>query len=120
MPYLVDKGHEVVGVDGVETAAWQLQRDAWLTFEVSQEHAQTNSSATREDRRRPDFIAAPTFDRTRAGYVFKTDTEGTGYYLDAKAIKVNNYVEIGSNRHTSTVFPTECLDQGWPREHSPA
>ncbi len=72
-----------MGVDGVEAAAWQLQRDSWLKFEVSQQRP----SATGANNR-PAFIAAPTFEKRRSGYVFKTDTMGTGYYIDAQAIKV--------------------------------
>lgn len=75
-------GNEVVGVDGVEAAAWQLQRDSWLKFEVSQQRPSTAGT------NRPAFIAAPTFEKRRSGYVFKTDAMGTGYYIDAKAIKV--------------------------------
>lgn len=75
-------GHEVVGVDGVEAAAWQLQRDSWLKFEVT--HREPSSVGGN----RPSFIPAPTFQKRRSGYVFKTDSMGTGYYIDAKAIKV--------------------------------
>eukprot|EP00752_Nemacystus_decipiens_P009891 g8824.t1 len=81
MPYLAQRGHEVVGVDGVEAAAWQLQRDSWLKFEVT--HREPSSVGDN----RPMFIPAPTFQRRRSGYVFKTDSMGTGYYLDAKAVK---------------------------------
>lgn len=76
-------GHEVVGVDGVEAAAWQLQRDSWLKFETTQQEPAATGSSNG-----PSFIAAPTFEKRRSGYVFKTDTMGTGYYLDTKAIKV--------------------------------
>lgn len=76
-------GNEVVGVDGVEAAAWQLQRDSWLKFEVSQRQPSVTGT-----KNRPTFIAAPTFEKRRSGYVFKTDAMGTGYYIDAKAIKV--------------------------------
>ncbi|CAM9156361.1 unnamed protein product, partial [Ectocarpus sp. 6 AP-2014] len=82
MPYLAQKGHEVVGVDGVEAAVWQLQRDSWLKFETFQAEPSAESSG-----RRPGFIPAPTFEKRRSGYVFKTDTLGTGYYLDKKAVK---------------------------------
>lgn len=82
MPFLADKGHEVVGVEGCETAAWQLQRDAWLKFQVSQ-HASQGVASDGQKR----FIAAPTFGKKRTGYVFKTDEQGTGYYLDAKPLK---------------------------------
>lgn len=75
-------GHEVVGVDGVEAAAWQLQRDSWLKFEVT--HREPSSSGGN----RPSFIPAPTFHQRRSGYVFKTDSMGTGYYVDTKAVKV--------------------------------
>lgn len=78
-------GHEVVGVEAAETAAWQLQRDAWLKFETSQQPA-----AAAGNERRPGFIPAPTFDKKRSGYVFTTDDKGTGYYLDTNAIKVNS------------------------------
>lgn len=40
------------------------------------------------DGTRPSFIAAPTFHKRRSGYVFKTGSMGTGYYIDAKAVKV--------------------------------
>lgn len=76
-------GHEVVGVDGVEAAAWQLQRDSWLKFETTQQEPSAAGTGNR-----PRFIAAPTFEKRRSGYAFKTDTMGTGYYLDTKAIKV--------------------------------
>lgn len=75
-------GHGVVGVDGVEAAAWQLQRDSWLRFEVSHEQPASVGGS------RPTFIPSPTFQKRRSGYVFKTDSMGTGYYLDTKAIKV--------------------------------
>lgn len=83
MPFLADKGHEVVGVEGCETAAWQLQRDAWLKFQVSQHSSQGVASDGQKE-----FIPAQTFDKKRTGYVFKTDTQGTGYYLDKKPLKV--------------------------------
>ncbi|CAM9435400.1 unnamed protein product, partial [Scytosiphon promiscuus] len=83
MPFMAQRGHEVVGVDGVEAAAWQLQRDSWLNFET----AQLEPSGA-GDGKRPGFIAAPTFQKRRSGYVFKTDALGTGYYLDTKGIKV--------------------------------
>lgn len=72
-----------MGVDGVEAAAWQLQRDSWLKFEITQQEPSAAGSSNR-----PRFIASPTFEKRRSGYVFKTDTMGTGYYLDKKAIKV--------------------------------
>lgn len=77
------EGHEVVGVDGVEAAAWQLQRDSWLKFEITQQEPSGAGCSNR-----PRFIAAPAFEKKRSGYVFKTDTTGTGYYLDRKSIKV--------------------------------
>lgn len=78
----IHAGHEVVGVDGVEAAAWQLQRDSWLKFEV------THKVPSSVVGNRPSFIPAPTFLKRRSGYVFKTDSMGTGYYIDAKAVKV--------------------------------
>lgn len=80
-------GHEVVGVEGAEAAAWQLQRDAWLTFQTSQVHAPPNASDARKE-----FIPASTFGGAREGYVFKTDSKGTGYYLDNKSFKVRKYL----------------------------
>lgn len=65
-------------------SAWQLQRDAWLKFEVSQQHSQGDDSSGA----RAAFIPAPTFDKKRVGYVIKTDAQGTGYYLDSKPFKV--------------------------------
>lgn len=76
-------GHEVVGVEGAEAAVWQLQRDAWLTFQTSQVRAPPDASDARKD-----FIPASTFGGAREGYVFKTDSKGTGYYLDSKSFKV--------------------------------
>ena len=84
-------GHEVVGVECAETAAWQLQRDAWLKFETSRELPAAGAAV---GSRRQEFIPASTFDKKRLGYVFKTDAKGTGYYLDSKAIKVTIYVLI--------------------------
>lgn len=83
MPFLAEKGHEVVGIEGCEAAAWQLQRDAWLNFQVSQEPPRGGGSDGRQD-----FIPASTFEKQRAGYVFKTDERGTGYYLDIQPLKV--------------------------------
>lgn len=83
-PCVTAAGHDVVGVDCVEAAAWQLQRDAWLKFEVDQVTTPGAGGG-----KRPDFIAAPTFVEERSGYVFKTGDKGTGYYLDAKVIKVS-------------------------------
>lgn len=85
-------GHEVVGVECAESAAWQLQRDSWLKFETSQGSPAAGGAA---DGRRPEFIAASTFERRRHGYVFKTDAKGTGYYLDSKAVKVTTVVVVG-------------------------
>ena len=78
----------MLGVEGIEAGAWQLQRDAWLKFVVSQVQP-TLAAGPGGDEKAPAFIAAPTFDKQRPGYVFKTDSEGTGYYVDnAKPIKV--------------------------------
>ena len=79
----------MVGVECVESAAWQLQRDSWLKFETSQESPAAGAAG---GGRRPEFIAAPTFEKRRQGYVFKTDAKGTGYYLDSTAIKVTRVV----------------------------
>lgn len=89
-------GHEVVGVDGVEAAVWQLQRDSWLKFETFQAEPSAESSG-----RRPGFVPAPTFEKMRLGYVFKTDTQGTGYYLDKKAVKVT-FTRLGCQRQHAT------------------
>lgn len=83
-----------MGVDGVEAAAWQLQRDSWLNFET----AQLEPSGA-GDGKRPGFIAAPTFQKQRSGYVFKTDTLGTGYYLDTKGVKVSYSPEQKIDTH---------------------
>lgn len=102
MPFLADKGHEVVGVEGCETAAWQLQRDAWLKFQVSQ-HASQGVASDGQKR----FIAAPTFGKKRTGYVFKTDEQGTGYYLDAKPLKVTpveEYSQVYITRNRSGTY----------------
>ncbi|CAN0378209.1 unnamed protein product, partial [Discosporangium mesarthrocarpum] len=87
MPFLAGKaGHEVVGVEGVEAAAWQLQRDSWLSFRTSELKVPPASSAADLAGARPGFIAASKFEGAKRGYVFKMGEEGLGYYLDTTVV----------------------------------
>ncbi|CAM9456931.1 unnamed protein product [Choristocarpus tenellus] len=85
MPFLAEKGHEVVGVDGVEAAAFQLQRDSWLNFRSSNLTVPPPDGNSKSSAH---YIAATTFEGERPGYVFKTGDEGLGYYRDNISIKI--------------------------------
>jgi thiopurine S-methyltransferase len=81
MPWLARKGHEVVGVEGVESAVWELQRDSWLNFSTAQVTQADGAFAA-------GFTAAAAYTGSRPGYVFKTGEQGLGYYKDQAGLKV--------------------------------
>lgn len=72
MVYLAKKGHPVVGIEGVETALWELQRDSWLKFSQDKQKAGAGRS----------FIPADKFMGQKKGYYFTTSELGLGYHSD--------------------------------------
>lgn len=58
-------------------------------------------------------MAAPAFDKARTGWVFKTDTLGTGYYLDPKVPRNERHVARGwMHRHHGTASEMLRFDFG--------
>ena len=86
----------MVGVEGVEAAVYELQKDSWLDFTVGELPSQTGSAtvtaataATPADtaEHAPGFVPSATYNGSRRGYVFKTGEHGTGYYRDTTGWK---------------------------------
>ena len=52
---------------------------------------------------KPAFIHEPTFEGARPGYVFKTDIQGTGYYLEGPAVEASGGGGFGAGLSASCV-----------------
>ncbi|KAG5190081.1 S-adenosyl-L-methionine-dependent methyltransferase [Tribonema minus] len=83
LPYLAKRGHETVGVEGVEAAVWALQRENWLDFTRVLVPRGGGGGGAPPQHDSGDFLPADAFGGARKGYVFTRGAHGQGYYRDA-------------------------------------
>ncbi|CAM9607408.1 unnamed protein product [Chrysoparadoxa australica] len=75
LAWLADQKHQVVGVEGIEKAVYELQKESWLSLQKS------HVPYPRDDHG-AEFIPAAKWEGAKRGYMFTTGEKGLGYYTD--------------------------------------